>query len=192
MSFGVKFALIFRVMTALAVAVSATFLAAGPASAVLTSNTIGCSGSATVTGDDGGSTEVNANDETVVLPRAGSVAYSGSVATPTHDHHGEVRLAVGALDVTVGRWGPSANAEGATSAQGVQRLPAFLDQVPDGRYRLSGFHQGREGGCEGEITVELQGGTGVNAANVGGVVGTIIAACALAFAARPRRHRVSG
>ncbi|MGH9190387.1 MAG: hypothetical protein ACRD0Q_10210 [Acidimicrobiales bacterium] len=168
-------------------------LSAAPAHAEIATNTLGCEGSAEITGGDGAIYRIDANDESAVVPRQGTASYSGRVATTTHDHRGEVRLALGSFDVVVGSWGPTANASGANSAQGVVDLPSFLEQVPAGQYRLSGFHQGAEGRCDGEVTVEVQGGAFANAAGMAGIAGTVIAAAFLAYAARPRlRQGVAG
>lgn len=171
----------------------AVVLSAAPAHAEMATNTLGCEGSAEITGSDGATYRIDAADKSAVVPRTGSASYSGRVATTTHDHRGEVRLALGAFDVVVGSWGPTANTSDANSARGVVELPSFLEQVPPGQYRLSGFHQGTEGRCDGEVTVEVEGGALANAAGIAGIAGTVIAAAFLAYAARPRlRQALAG
>ena len=113
------------------------------------------------------------------------------MATATHDHHGAVRLEVGALDVVVGEWGPDANRAGVTSAHGTIAIPSFLAQVPSGRYKLTGFHQGAEGRCDGEVMVDVGEGALANFAGWAGIGGTVLAAALLGYAARPRPRRTA-
>lgn len=130
---------------------------AAPAGATFDENTIGCAGSATITDDDGATYDIDADDDRVVVPRVGSAAWQGSIATVTHNHSGEVRLELGPASVTVGEWGPAENAGDKSSASGTQELPEALANVPTGRYDVSGFHQGDEGRCSGSVTVEFEG-----------------------------------
>ena len=178
-----------RGLGAAGLAATAVLLAAAPATATITRNDLGCAGSAKVTGADGSVTVVDANQPSAVVPRRGSASWSGSLATATRDHFGEVTLRLGAVDVQVGRWGPSPNASNLTSAAGMTDLPSALEQAPAGRYRVRGFHQGDEGRCEADMEVEIQGGAMANAAGYAGFAGTAVAAALLAFAARPRRAR---
>ena len=171
------------------VAAGAVVLAAGPAGATVTRNDLGCAGSAKITGADGSSTTVDANQPSAVVPRQGSAFWSGSLATATHRHSGRVTLRVGAVDVEVGRWGPSSNSSNTTSASGNVSLPSVLEQAPAGRYRLHGYHQGDEGRCEADMEVQIQGGALSNAVGYAGFAGTGLAAALLAYAARPRRRR---
>ena len=131
---------------------------AAPAAAEFSENTIGCAGSAVITSDDGETYEVDAEDETVEVPRDGEAAWEGSISTVTHNHSGEVVLEVGPFgEVPLGDWGPSENADDESSASGVKELPAILEQVPAGSYDVSGFHEGDEGRCAGSVTVEIDG-----------------------------------
>lgn len=154
-------------------AVAAAGVAAPPATALLTSNEIGCDASTDITGGDGRTYHIDATDEEGNVPADGTAAWRGSLAIATHDHTGEVRLVVGPWwDIVLGSWGPSANAAGEISAQGTLELPSFLEEVPAGRYKLTGFHQGTEGGCAGEMEVELERAAFSNIAGVSGLVGT--------------------
>jgi hypothetical protein len=131
---------------------------AAPAAAEFTENDIGCAGSAVVHGDDGSSTSVNADDSTVKLEdTSGNADYTGSVATVTHNHFGEINLEVGPSSIQVGDWGPSKNDSDQSEKSGNKELPSTLSNVPPGKYDLNGFHQGDEGRCAGKMTVEVAG-----------------------------------
>jgi hypothetical protein len=131
---------------------------AAPAHAEFTENTIGCAGSAVVHGDDGSATSVNADDSSVTLEdTSGNADYTGSVATVTHNHFGEINLEFGPAAIQVGDWGPSKNASNQNSKNGNKDLPSALSNIPPGKYDLNGFHQGDEGRCAGEMTVEVAG-----------------------------------
>ncbi len=159
---------------------------AGPAGAVLTSDTVGCSGSATITSTDGTAYQVDVGDEEAKVPREGSAAWQGGLSTVTHDHRGEVNLELPLGDVELGSWGPSANTEGKASASGAKELPSVLRDLPAGRYKVRGYHEGNEGGCTGHVTVEIDDFAFTNVAGVAGIGGTVLFAGLLAYAARPR------
>ena len=175
-----------RGMAVAGMAAAAVLLPAGPAGATFTTNTIGCAGSAEITGDNGSRTTVNANDPTAVVPRSGSASWSGNLDTVTHNHSGKVILNMGPFSVDVGSWGPSPNATNTASASGTTSLPSALEDAPAGRYSLEGFHVGDEGGCAGRMEVEIDDGAMSNAAGYAGPIGTVVAAGLLAYAARPR------
>ena len=178
-----------RGLLAVGLAAGVVLVPAASADATVTRNDLGCAGSAKITGTDESVTVVDVNQPTAVVPRQGSASWSGSLATATHNHSGEITLRVGAVDVQVGQWGPSRNASDQTAAAGQTDIPSALQQAPAGRYRLRGFHQGDEGRCEADMEVEIQGGPLSNAAGYAGFAGTALAAALLAFAARPRRMR---
>ena len=153
-------------------------LGATPAGAELTTNEVGCAGSAVITTDDGGTVTVDAEDDTVELPAgAGDAEWQGSVATVTHDHSGEVNLAAGPSTIELGSWS-SPNAGDDPDATGTKELPPALQDVPPGKYVVSGFHQGNEGRCEGEVTVEVGGSilaSPISAGSVGlAVIGLLL------------------
>lgn len=159
---------------------------AGPSAAVLTSNDVGCTGSADVIGGDGRTYHLDAADATATVPREGQASWRGALGTVTHDHHGEVRLEVGPFSHEIGSWGPSPNTANQSSASGEMDVPSFMADVPTGRYKLSGTHSGAEGGCAGEVVVEVEGTPFSNVASVAGPVGTLLFGALLAFAARPK------
>ncbi len=169
-------------------AVAAAGVAAPPATALLTSNEIGCDASTDITGADGRTYHIEATDKEAKVPTDGTAAWRGSLTTATHDHSGEVRLVVGRWDIVLGSWGPSANAAGETSAQGTLELPSFLEEVPAGRYKLTGFHRGTEGGCAGKMEVELERAAFSNIAGVSGLVGTGFFAALLLVSALARKR----
>ncbi len=176
-----------RWVTGLAAAGALVGLTAPPAGAVFTRDDVGCSGSADITGPDGATYHVDANDAEAKVPGAGSASWRGGLTTVTHDHQGEMRLHVGpAWEIQVAAWGPSPNATNQSAAQGVMELPSSLEEVPVGRYKLTGFHQGVEGGCAGEAVVEVEGRAFSNIAGISGIAGTVIFAALLAVAARPK------
>jgi hypothetical protein len=145
-------------MIALATSILASLaIGATPAGAELTTNEIGCAGSAVITTDDGEQVTVNAEDDTVSLPAgAREAVWQGSVATVTHDHSGQIEVAVGPTNIQVGSWS-SPNAGNAPDANGTKKLPSALDNLPPGKYEVSGFHEGKEGRCEGRATIEVDG-----------------------------------
>ena len=150
-----------------------------------TENGIGCSGSADITAEDGATYHVDAGATDVKVPRSGTVSWRGALATVTHDHSGKVSLEVGPFwDVQIGAWGPSANTANLSSAQGVTELPSSLADVPAGKYKLTGYHTGKEGGCAGEAVVEVEGTAFANIAGISGIAGTGLFAALLALAAR--------
>ena len=128
----------------------------GPAGAELTENTIGCAGSAVVTDEDGGTTSVDAEDDTATLAGSGSAEYVGTVSTITHDHFGEINLEVGPASIEIGSW-ESANDDDESEKRGTKELPDAIGDVPPGKYDVNGFHQGDEGRCAGHVTVEITG-----------------------------------
>ncbi len=162
---------------------------APPAGALLTSNEIGCDASTDITGEDGQRYHIDARDADATVPRNGTADWRGSLTTATHDHVGEVRLAVGSWDFGVGSWGPSANTASETSAQGSLELPSFLDDVPAGRYKLTGFHRGTEGTCVGEMEVEVEGTAFSNIAGISGLLGTGFFGALLLVSALARNRR---
>jgi hypothetical protein len=145
-----------RAVAAAVVAVFAMMVGA-PAGAEFGENSIGCSGRALVTDDEGETYDIDAEDSEVVVPRSGSAQWEGSIETVTHNHSGEVVLEVGPMSVGLGDWGPSENDNDEASANGVKEIPEILEQVPAGKYDVSGFHQGDEGRCAGAVTVEVDG-----------------------------------
>ncbi|MDQ1445633.1 MAG: hypothetical protein QOI20_2097 [Acidimicrobiaceae bacterium] len=159
---------------------------AAPAAAVFTENQIGCQGSAVITADDGKTTSVDAKDASVKLPGSGAAKWSGAITTTTHNHSGEVKLKLAVFDIGLGSWGPSKNAGNASTASGTKKIPSALKQVPVGKYVLSGFHRGDEGGCAGHMTVELDGSPTSNAAGIVSLAGTVLTGALMALAAMAR------
>ena len=129
--------------------------AAQPAGAVFTSNTVGCEGSAVLTAKDGTVYNANATDSLIKVPRDGGVAYQGSITTVTHDHAGEIDMEIAMFKVPLGTWGPRHNGSDTSTAAGVKDIPSAFAQVPPGKYRISGFHRGNEGGCAGWADIEI-------------------------------------
>jgi hypothetical protein len=156
---------------------------APPAGAVFTENTIGCDGSAVITDDKGVTTNVNASDSTVKVPRKGSASYQGVVGTVTHNHFGEVKMKLAVFDIPLGSWGKSANAGNANKKVGVKKIPAAVEQLPAGKYVVSGFHQGDEGRCAGEVTVDLEGSLLSTPIGIVSAGGTLLTFLLMLFAA---------
>ncbi len=159
-------------------------VSAVPAGAEFTENKIGCSGSATIT--DGAKTyRVSADQKEAKVPRKGTAEWQGAIATTTHNHKGEVRLSVAFWDITVGSWGPSPNAANEKSRSGTKKIPSALEQLPAGKYKLSGFHQGDEGRCAGKITVEVEGSI-LNIPGIVSLAGTVLTGAGLAVAGKAK------
>ena len=130
---------------------------AAPAGAEITRDTIGCSGTATVTADDGTVVTVDAAAAAVKIPRGDNAAWHGEINKVTHDHEGSIDIELGPVKINLGQWGPTANNENKGTQDGVKDLPALLKQFPSVKWKLTGYHKGTEGQCEGELTVEVEG-----------------------------------
>lgn len=172
-----------RIVAGTAVAILALGWLAGPAAAVLTENTVGCSGSAVITDPDGETYEADARDVSVEVPREGVASWKGSIGTVTHNHFGEVNLAVGPLDVQLGDWGPSRNADDESSSEGVEEIPDVLRYVVPGEYVVSGFHQGDEGGCKGHVVVAVDVSPFSTPAGMAAVTLTVLSGAGLVVSA---------
>ncbi|MGH9149025.1 MAG: hypothetical protein ACRD0F_01625 [Acidimicrobiales bacterium] len=177
------------VLGATGAGVALSLLAASPAAAEFTANTVGCSGSATIRGPGGSVSAVNATDREVKVPSEGSADWRGALTTVTHDHSGEISLSLGLFDFSIDRWGPSRNAGNESSRTGTQEIPGFVAQLPAGKYYVEGFHRGTEGECAGFVVVDIGGGPFGNAAGIGALVATAASAAGLAVASRGRAPR---
>ena len=178
-----------RFVAAAAVGAGAILAFAPAASASFTTNTIGCAGSATISGtgsDSGKSVTINANDSKVTMLRQGVVNWHGSVTTPTHNNYGKVVIDLGYVKVTAGSWGPSKNASSKTSRSGVAHIPSALKYVPPGTYHMTGFHKGDEGECDGAIDVVFKGSILSTPVGIVAIVGTILSAFGVLFAGLAR------
>ncbi len=174
-------------------AVIALLLVAAPAGAEITSDTIGCSGSATVTGDDGSEVTVDVADRSAKIPRGDGALWKAATNRVTHDHAGSVDLELGPLSINLGRWGPTGNDENGSTQEGLKDIPALVRQFPSVKWKVTGFHKGIEGQCKGEVTVEMEGSAASTAAaGVAGLAGTAAAAAGLVQAARPKRPTSAG
>ncbi len=163
-------------------------LLAAPAGAEITRDTIGCSGTATVTADDGTAVTVDAAASAVKIPRGDSALWHGEINKVTHDHEGTVDLKLGPLTINLGTWGPTANSQNKGTQDGVKDLPAIVKGFPSVKWKLTGSHKGLEGQCEGEMTVEVEGtAASTAAAAVAGLAGTAAAAAGLLSATRPKQ-----
>jgi hypothetical protein len=166
----------------------ALMLTAAPAGAEITRDTIGCSATATVTGDDGAAVTVDASARSVTIPRGDSALWRGEINKVTHDHSGSVDLKLGPLSINLGRWGPTANDANRGIQEGLKDVPAVIRQFPSVKWKLTGFHKGTEGQCEGEVTVQVESSpASTAAAAVAALAGTAAAAAGLVAAARPKR-----
>lgn len=163
---------------------------ASPAGAELTTNEIGCAGSAVISGE-GPDVAVDAEDDEVRLSGPESAAWQGSVATVTHDHAGSIDLAVGPASIEIGSWS-SANDGDESSRNGTEELSGAVGDVPPGRYELSGSHQGDEGRCAGRMTVIIEGSVLSNPISAGSVVLAVLGLVLLAFGALKRKPVVAG
>jgi len=163
-----------RVAAGGAVAAAALVASSSPAGAVFTTNTVGCSGSAVITSPDGETYEGDARDVSVEVPREGVAAWEGSINPVTHNHFGEVNLAVGPLDVQLGKWGPSENADDEASSSGTKEIPTIMQYALPGEYVVSGFHQGDEGGCSGFVVVAVDVSPFSTPTGVGALVFTVL------------------
>lgn len=161
-------------------------LGAAPAGASFDDNTIGCDGAAALTADDGKQTTVRASDDEVAVPRSGTAAWQGSIATVTHNHRGAVDLALGPFSIQLDQWGPSRNVKDEASATGTKEIPSAVGSIPPGRYVVSGFHEGDEGRCSGSVIVVIEGSPLTNPAGAVAALGTLVTAALLALAARAK------
>ncbi len=177
-----------RILGAGVVAAVGVLLVAAPAGAEITRDTIGCSGTATVTADDGSAVTIDTAATSVKIPRGDNAAWHGEINKVTHDHEGSIDIELGPVKINLGKWGPTANNQNEGTKDGVKDIPALLKQFPSAKWKLSGYHKGTEGQCEGELTVEVEGsGASTAAAGVAGLAGTAAAAAGLVSATRPKR-----
>jgi hypothetical protein len=166
----------------------AVLVVAAPAGAEITRDTIGCSGTATVTDDDGTAVVVDAAASSVKIPRGDSALWHGEINKVTHDHEGTIDLELGPLSINLGTWGPTGNDQNKGTQDGVKDLPAIVKGFPSVKWKLTGSHRGTEGQCEGELIVEVEGSAASTAAaGVAGLAGTAAAAAGLVSATRPKR-----
>ena len=172
-----------RILVALALGGGALLLSAAPAWARFTSNTVGCGGSAVVTGKGGKTYPIDAGASEAKVPKEGSASWQGSLRTVTHNHSGSVSLKVGVVKIELGSWGPSANANNESAKTGVEKIPAALKQLLPGKYVVSGSHHGDEGGCAGSVVVDVEGSPLGTLAGIGVLVGTVVTAGGLGFVA---------
>ena len=179
-----------RAAAGAAVAAGVLVVSSAPAGAVFTQNGIQCAGEATITDPDGNTYPGRATDVAVEVPREGVADWSGSIGTVTHDHFGEINLAVGPVPVQLGKWGPSENDDDESSAQGTKEIPDLLQFVLPGEYVVSGFHQGDEGRCAGSVVVAVDVSPFSTPTGIGAMVLTVLSGLglwgsAMAKAAKP-------
>lgn len=167
-----------RVLVATGAVAAGALLAAAPAGAVLTTNTAGCAGQATITGKDGSTAQVNANDTTVKIPREGSAAYQGSVpAPPQQSYSGSVSVNVGGLSIKLGDWGGGQSMKNASA--GTKDIPGAFQQALPGTYRVEGSHQQDGKSCSGYVDVEISGGLLSNPIGIVVAAGSLLSAAGL-------------
>lgn len=166
----------------LAAALGFVLVGAGPAQATFTENDIGCAGSADIV--DGDKTyRVDAADSTAKVPRQGTAHYEGTLDTVTHDHSGEVNINILGFKVNAGSWGPSKNALSLPEKKGEKEIPSIMNIAPPGKYVVDGFHKGNEGGCAGNITVDVQGSPLSSPFAIASILGTLVSGLAMALGA---------
>ena len=177
-----------RVLAAIVLTAALMTAASAPASATITDNTVGCSTSVVIRPPGPGTVvyTITGLDEEAKAPRKGTALWTAATGIVTHDHSGRLALRAWLWDLRIASWGPSANAGGAGSRMGSRPLPGFLERLPRGTYRVHGFHEGREGRCEGSVAVELGGSPFGTVAGAVSVVGTFVTAGLLVLAARRR------
>lgn len=131
---------------------------AAPASANVTGP---CDGSATIKGvtytpnnDTPGNPVVIPNEKGVIVDWQGN---TGGVVIKNHT--GQIAVDVGPFGVVVADWsGENANKE--TEKHGKYNLDDAYDKLPVdlvGIYRVSGFHHGEGGACDGFVYVKIEG-----------------------------------
>ena len=166
-----------------AVAILATPEVAG---ATIDHNTIGCAGQAVITPNKGAPFTANATQSEVHLPRKGGpLQYTGSVTTITHNHHGYVALRVGLWHIHVYEWS-GANRSNKSSDTGTRAYPKALNNLPPGKYYLTGGHFAPEGSCTGHMTVVIGGSVLGTPAGLAAAIGTVIFAVLTLGAGIPR------
>jgi hypothetical protein len=153
--------------------------------AEITEDEIGCSGSADIKAEDGGTTHIDAEDTKATVPREGTVRWRGATADAVHNHNGSIELDLGLDGVPIDDWG-SENEGDEIEKRGTRELPEVLKWLPPGTYLVTGFHSGDEGSCDGEIEITLEGGSLDTVYKVGVPVLTLLALLGLVSAGRPR------
>jgi hypothetical protein len=177
---------VLRWAAATVAATALTLWPLGPAGAEFTENTIGCSGSAVLTDPGGTIWPITAVDAEAKVPREGTASWQGSISTVTHNHRGDVALEIGFWDVTIRSWGPSPNSRDENARMGRIEIPSIVRQVPPGKYVVSGFHEGDEGACAGQVVIDVQGSPFTTAAGIVSLAGTVLSGAAVAVAGRAK------
>ena len=146
-----------------------------------------------MTGDDGVPVVVDASaTKAVTIPRGDSALWRAESNKVTHDHSGSVDLKLGPLSINLARWGPTGNNQNQSITEGLKDMPALVKQFPSVKWKVTGFHKGIEGQCEGEVTVQVEGSAASTAAaGVAALAGTAAAAAGLVQAARPTQPTAS-
>ena len=149
---------------------------AGPAGATIDSSTGGmtCQGQASITPKGGAPYTIVATQASAHVPReAGPVQYSGSTSPISHNHHGQVKVELGPVGVTIYRWA-SPNDGNKAADSGTAKYPSAMKNAPPGIYRVTGFHQAKEGGCSGHMDITIDGNSLTSPAGAGAAAGTVV------------------
>lgn len=174
----------FRRSSLLACATGALLIAgSGVASATLTQNTANCGGSAVITNPEGVVYRVDATIARATIPREGVVQWQGH-ANPLSGYSGAVKVVIGPLSVPLGSWSGGLSK---AASSGVKEIPKAFKSVPPGLYRVSGFHSGAGGRCEGSILLEIEGSPLSTPVGAGVVGATAVAALATVGAGLARK-----
>jgi hypothetical protein len=166
-------------------AVLGPFLLARPAFADVTGP---CDGSVTIKGVTYTPDNDSPGDPVVVPSGSGVVAkWEGSTDVPIKNHHGEILVHIGPASIAVASW-EGENADEETQASGSYDLDDAYAKLPldvVGIYRVSGYHEGKGGRCDGFVYVKIEGnplatvpGAAAAALTVAAVAGVVVAAFA--------------
>lgn len=146
-----------RLLVVAALVAGPLFLAASPARALVTG---GCNGSATIKGvtytpanDTPGNPVLIPNEKGVMIP------WEATTGGPITDHHGQIGVNAGPFVIPVAKWAGE-NADKKTKDADTYSLDSAYEKIPVrlvGLYRVSGFHTGTGGDCEGFVYVRFEG-----------------------------------
>ena len=159
------------------------------AGAQFSTNTIGCAGSATISGKTG-STAVAVSPSSkssvvVTIPREGTVSWKGGTAVPVHAHNGKVQVNLGPFPLTVGKWSGN-NDKDLREKSGITQLPDAFKFVLPGTYQVTGSHKGKEGSCVGKASLVIEGDALSSPTGIAVAAGTVLTGAGLFSAAKAR------
>ncbi|MDH5371903.1 MAG: hypothetical protein OEX97_03055 [Acidimicrobiia bacterium] len=148
-----------------------------------------CRGTVTIDGIVYSEANDSASNPIVIPDEEGLIAFwEGSTNEPITDHTGEIGVVVGPTTINFADWGGD-NAALKTDSNGSYAIDDARDVLPIsvvGLYKVSGFHRGEGGSCDGSVMVLLEGNPLTTPVGAGAAAGTILAGLGVLSAGRRR------